>query len=257
VDLEGYRLGDEDGSWGEMAAWVMFPGDLVVVAENPAALEIWEENNSTGGRDGCRGAGAPLPLVGITAWPSLNNSPPTGRSFSDRVVLQSPGGLVLDAVSWGGPVSASEPARGLSYERLGAESVNPGAANWAECVAQTGSTPGCPNSVRRRPTTASAETDLVVVPPEVDRAAGVAAVHLQFALRPGEEGWVLRLFNLWGDTVRDFGGDARGPGLRDLVWDGRDDQGRLVEAGALIVWLETRSPNGDPLRREKVRLVVR
>ena len=54
-----------------------------------------------------------------------------------------------------------------------------------------------------------------------------------------------------------LGGDARGAGPRDLVWDGRDDAGHLVAVGPYIAWLEIRSIDELVLRREKSVVVVR
>jgi hypothetical protein len=96
-----------------------------------------------------------------------------------------------------------------------------------------------------------------VAPPLLNRGAGMTVVHLRFELRAPEMAWEVGLFNLWGDAVRDFGGDSRGPGPRDLVWDGRDDQGRSVGPGIYVAWLETKSETGLVHRRAKSRLVVR
>jgi hypothetical protein len=149
------------------------------------------------------------------------------------------------------------PDRGVSLERIGAEPVNPDAVNWMMSTAAVGSTPGCFNSVARPAAAGQTTGALQVMPPLLDRMAGPSAVHLQFHLAADEISWQVRLFNLWGDEVRDFGGDARGPGPRDLVWDGRDNGGHPAADGAYLVWLQTRDGQGLVRRRETVRLVVR
>ncbi len=163
---------------------------------------------------------------------------------------------MLDAVTWGG-VAHVLPDRGVSLERIGAEPVNPDAVNWMMSTAAVGSTPGCINSVTRPADGDQTSGALRVVPPLLDRVAGPSAVHLRFSLAIPESSWKVRLFNLWGDEIRDFGGDTRGPGPRDLVWDGRDNDGRPVGAGAYLVWLQTRTGQGLVQRREISRMVVR
>jgi len=256
LDLTGYKMRDEDGGWAALPPVVLAAGTLAVAAEDSAALTAWLSANRLAGGIDC-GAEVFGPMVlTLSSWPLLNNTPPDSRLHADRIYLADPAGLVIDAVAWGGG-QQELPERGLSLERMGPEPVNPGAANWTVCTALTGSTPGCPNSVGRGVTGGGPVGDLKVVPPVLDRVTGQTALHLVFALAGNEMTWEVRLFNLWGDGIRDFGGDARGPGPRDLVWDGRDDRGQEVGPGAYVAWLETRSETGLVVRRQKRRLVVR
>ena len=255
LDLGGHVLADADGAGGVLPPVDLAAGALVVVAADSVALAGWWRENTAAGLVDCPGAGGARRVVTASAWPSLNNTPPADRTFADRVMLLDPQGVVLDAVTWGG-VGRLDPGSGLSLERLGAEPVNPGASAWAVATAVTGSTPGCVNSVAVGPGPAAGEA-LSVRPPLLDRAAGASAVHLEFDLAGREQSREVRVFNLWGDVVRDFGGDAGGAGPRDLIWDGRDDAGRRVPAGAYVVWLETRAEAGDPVRRERCVVVVR
>ncbi len=256
LDLTGYALRDEEGDWARLPAVTVPAGELAVAAEDSAALMAWWSANRLAGAPVC-GTTAFAPMVlALSRWPSLNNTPPSSRAHADRVYLADPDGVVLDTVAWGGE-HQELPDRDLSLERIGPEAVNPGAANWMVCTAQAGSTPGCVNSVTPGPAGAVAGSGLRVVPPVLDRITGPTAVHLKFTLVGAETSWEVRLFNLWGDGVRDFGGDARGPGPRDLVWDGHTDSGWQVGPGAYLVWLETRSASGLVQRREKFRMVVR
>ena len=255
-DLAGYRLRDEDGDWTLLPAVPLGPGQIVLAAQDSAALAGWLAANEAAGAVGCEGTAAPPVLVVPGAWPSLNNTPPAGRLHADQVYLADSNLVVIDAVAWGGPGQAA-PDRDVSLERLSAEPVNPGAFHWALCTAAAGSTPGCRNSVATAEGGVAGGDRLRGVPPLLDRRTGPVALHLTFGLAGDETGWELRLFNLWGDGVRDFGGDARGAGPRDLLWDGTNDAGLPVSVGAYLAWLETRAADGRILRREKFRLVVR
>ncbi len=91
----------------------------------------------------------------------------------------------------------------------------------------------------------------------MDPAAGIFAVHFQFTLTGKQTGWELRVFDRWGVLVRDLGGDNLGAGPRDLVWDGRDDQGRPSGPGGFVVLLEVLDVNFNRLAREKSLMVIR
>jgi len=256
VELSGYELRDEDGAWIVLPTVSLMSGEFIVAAQDSAALVNWWWTNREAGETVCQAGGLGPRVMALPGWPSLNNTPPGDRLHADRIYLADPAGVVIDAVAWGGR-QYELAARGLSLERIGPEPVNPGATNWTVSTALSGSTPGCVNSVTTVATALADPGTLSAVPPVLEPQNGVTAVHLQFTLGAAEVSWQLRLFNLWGDPVRDFGGDARGPGPRDLVWDGRDDRGQTAPPGAYLVWLETRSETGLVRRRRKIRMVVR
>jgi hypothetical protein len=256
LDLAGFALGDADGGWIPLPAGIAQEGEFLVAAEDSAGLANWWLANLAAGDVPCAGHNGPPRLLRLAAWPSLNNSPPQSRPYADRVRLADPRGVVIDVVTWGGPAQEL-PGRDVSLERIGPEPVNPGATHWTLSTHPAGSTPGCPNSVVGSPLHPDDAHALQVVPPLLNREAGVTAVHLNFELSGAEASWEVGLFNLWGDLVRDFGGDNRGPGPRDLVWDGRDDRGTPVGPGVYVAWLQIRSEAGLIRRQGKSRLVVR
>jgi hypothetical protein len=45
--------------------------------------------------------------------------------------------------------------------------------------------------------------------------------------------------------VRDLGGDQLGPGPRDVLWDGHDDEGAHAPAGAYVVLLRIYGERGQ------------
>lgn len=256
VELSEYAVRDEDGSWVDLPDLRLAADQFVVVAEDSAALAGWWLANRSAGAAGCvDDAGLPR-IRTLPRWPGLNNNVPADRSFADRVWLADSRGVVVDAVAWAGPDHAA-PDRGLSLERIGPEPINPGAAHWMPCTALVGATPGCANSVSVPGPRSGAGDRLSASPLLLDRETAPASMHLQFGLSGTEAAWELRIFDLWGDLVRDFGGNAHGPGPRDLVWSGRDDRARLVAPGAYLAWLQVRDAAGVVLRREKLRLVVR
>lgn len=256
VHLEEYRLKDEEGAWLPLPDLVLLPGDLVVLAQDPAGLAAWQQDNeAAGGSLGC-GVDDLLPrLLALPgAWPTLNNTPPDGRLFADRVYLGDAEGNVVDHVTLGTPETLDALGEGLSWERIAPLAVNPAADNWAPSTSPAGATPGCANSVGL---SAGAPERLEVSPVLLDTGLGVTTQHLRFPVPAPAQGWGLRIFNTWGEPVRDLGGDLQGPGPRDLIWDGRDDGGRRVPQGAYLVQLEWRDAAGLVLGRTTGVSVVR
>jgi hypothetical protein len=192
----------------------------------------------------------------LSGWPNLNNTPTAERNFADRIYLSNPSGDVIDHLTYGGEgsVTAVPAVTGLSLERLAGVPRNPAASNWAPSTALTGSTPGCDNSVA---TPANLTADFTVEPSILDPAAGVTTVHFLFTLREPQAAWELRVFDLWGGLVRDLGGDSLGPGPRDLIWEGKDDQGRRAGPGGYVGLLEVRDRRFQSLSQSKVLLVIR
>jgi len=257
VNLAGYSLRDQDGSWKSLPETALFEGMFLVLAQDSLALLDWHrENLDHGAVSDCEAWNGGVALRQLGGWPSLNNSPPEDRDFADRLYLADSLGQVVDHLTLtdGRDEEYVTLPPGSSLERQGLRPPNPGASNWAVCTAAAGSTPGCPNSVSR---TGAVPAALTVVPRVLEEAAGVSVVHFLFSLDGTLSGWNLRVFDLWGSLVRDLGGEDLGPGPRDLLWDGRDDRGRPAGPGGYVVLLELRDRSGHVLARSKALMAIR
>jgi hypothetical protein len=257
VDLAGFSLRDEDGLWRPLPDRWLEPEGFLVLAQDSLALASWHRDNyDHGAVTGCTMELAISRQWNLAGWPTLNNNPPAERDFADRLYLSDPAGVVVDHVTIGesgSPVGAQS-VSGLSLERLAQAPRNPGASNWALCTALTGSTPGCANSVA---TTAVMTTEFSVQPRVLDPVTGITTVHFLFTLTGPQAGWELRVFDLNGCLVRDFGGDSLGPGPRDLIWDGRDDRDHHAGTGGYVALLEITDRSGQSLDKKKALVVIR
>lgn len=254
--LQEFRLGDADGPahllpYGDLAG-----GALVVVAQDSAALWSWEAANQAAGAAGAPGTAPPEWLRQGSAWPTLNNSPPPGRSFADRVTLTDAAGTVIDQATLEQSVPGGGAAlpKDRSLERIAAAPAGGRAANWAFSTAVCGSTPGRPNSLHVAGATGPG---LTLDPAVLDPAGGVTTVHILFEVPALLLGCQVRLFDLYGHLVRDLGGDDLGAGPRALFWDGRDDLGGRVPAGGYVLLVEILDPQGRTATRSKACLGVR
>jgi hypothetical protein len=246
VELDSLRLRDADGDWRTPEPGRLEPGDFVVLVQSRERfLEWWQDLLASGARPAC---GATLPaaslvVLGEGGWPSLNNTPPAERNFADRVSLGDAARTVLDHVTLG--AGGAEVPAGRSLERIAVEPRGEAARNWGESTHPVGGTPACANSLALvRPPAAG----LRLMPnPFHPGEVGGEVLHLQFQLAPGARAWEARLFDLWGRPVRELGGDDLGPGPREILWDGLDDEGRLVPGGAYIVLLRIYAGDGSLL----------
>jgi hypothetical protein len=76
---------------------------------------------------------------------------------------------------------------------------------------------------------------LALAPVRPNPASGLA--RLQYTL-PREGTVRLRIYGLQGEVVRTLADGTRGAGVNSAVWDGRDESGRTVAAGAYFARLE-------------------
>jgi len=255
VDLGSYQVRDEDGTWLALPMNVLFPGEYLVLAQDQILLAGWHFANFEQGLAGdCAASEIADRFLELPAsWPNLNNSPPASRVFADRLYLADSTGIVVDVVTLGAPEQVS-PEAGVSWERLVESPHLHTGENWAPSTSLAMGTPGCRNSVA---VSQAPQENLTIAPKTLDPVAGITTVHLGFELIEPAFGWRLQIFDTWGDQVRDMGSRLDGPGPRDLIWNGMDDQGNPVDQGAYIALLEHRNEAGGVLFSEKGLILVR
>lgn len=225
ADLSLFSLRDEEGGWHSLPAMSCEAGQLVVVAQDSTALIQWHQMNLDQGLIlDCPAEDLARNLRQFPgSWPSLNNNPPQDRSYADRVYLADAQAVVMDHVTLPGS-DALPDVDNLTWEWTGSQ--------WRPAVCLAGGTPGCGNSVA---VSSNHFGPLEMVPAVLDPSQGVVAAHIRFQMPDLSEGWHVEIYDLWGQRVRDLGGQNQTAGAVDLVWDGLDDQGLTVRPGGYIV----------------------
>ncbi len=265
LSTAGMNWRDEDGEWRPLPLAQLAAGAYLVVAQDSTALGAWARQLEILGIPvECEGAsllqGLRSPVGG---WPNLNNSPPAGRPFAERLLLSDADGVVVDQIVL--PADGQGGLdRGRSWERSGPE----GDALWRACLAPAGGTPGCANSVAGFGSKPIPAPGLLVIRPAVlDRASASPLVHLVFAPPMQAVAWHLEVYDLWGERVRDLGGGVVSGSLDDpssgnlhagdWLWDGRDEAGQDVASGAYIVVLLLARGTGALQPADRALVVVR
>jgi len=259
LDLGAFQVRDEDGDWRDLPAYLLPADDLVVVAQDPPALRQWIAANGAHGDPSqvlCADGGTRI--LDWESWPNLNNSPPVTREFADRIYLADSTGTVIDHLTFGGSGEDWDrvplPPRGRSLERLGPSPADPLLANWEPSSLASGGSPGCPNSFSPP---GIPEATLEVSSRILDRQDGSGPVGITLMVPDQGCGFRLRVFNLWGEKVRELGGDELGPGTRLRYWTGDDDDGRPVPPGGYILVGEATGPDEAVLSRTRIVVGVR
>ena len=163
------------------------------------------------------------------------------RVQPDRLRLHRADGIPIATVDYTPDWHASgvQDTRGLSLERISLTAPAANAMNWTSSAHPEGGTPGFPNSVGPPPaevSTARVSADPSPFAPEVDQAT-----RIQYAL-PFPPDWVqLRIFDAHGRPVRTVEETVLSGPEGEVLWDGRNDAGRIVRMGIYVVLMEAQN----------------
>jgi len=241
LDLAGYALTDTNRRRYDIdpgtAPRGARRGDVLVLAESPAALRA-----AYGLPDsvalGCRGG-----------WPALNDTDGSD-GIADRVRLLDAAGIASDAV----PYRAGSVEREASIERLGESLPSASPGSWSECIDPRAGTPGRPNSMRAPAPGGRTGGSLLLASDRIVRRTAPVVLAL------GEEARGARVrvlvHDLLGRTRRHLVEGQRVLGEVAFIWDGRDDEGSPVPAGAYVARAETLPDHGEPARAGNLALTV-
>jgi hypothetical protein len=179
-------------------------------------------------------------------------------SLGDEVMLLDPSHSVIDSVaynpSWHHPDVFE--TRGRSLERISPyiESQNPD--NWSTSAGPLGGTPGRHNSVFTEAPVTSARLE-VHPNPFSPLSVGFDAHTIITYNLPQQTAMVrLRVFDSKGRQIRTLlNNQPSGPSGR-VIWDGRNDHGRVARLGIYIILLEAYDGNRSGLTQIKSTVVL-
>lgn len=182
----------------------------------------------------------PLPEPSIIFLP-MGRSSLSLSNNGDFVRLSTPGTGPIDELTyspdWHHPALAS--TRGIALERRSPFAASDDGANWSSSAAPEGGSPGQPNTVRVAESD-SAPSEVVISPvvfsPDGDGLDDALTVLIRLDQPP--QSVRVRIFDSEGRHVHTLAQDVLGGATTTLVWDGRDNSGRLLSPGLYIFLIE-------------------
>jgi hypothetical protein len=232
VDLAGWFIQKGDSSGRRMLSSrsvVLSPGGYVVLSS-----------------DSLNPKGNYPTLMPIGGMISLKNE-------GDVVTLTDSRSAVMDQVSyrpaWGGKT-------GVSLERVSPEIPSQDSTNWGSCVDPAGSTPGAKNSLHVTPRAGGGQIsaspnpfspdgdgydDRTVVTVEIPAKSALARIYI---------------YDVTGRLVRRLLDQETIGSTRSVVWDGKSNQGEVLEMGMYVLYLEAIDALNGMLVRAKGTVVL-
>lgn len=225
VDLSSWALSDSDREPRPLGEGIELPPrGFVVLTADPEELE------ASAAVAGVRPAGG---------WPALNQSDGE-EGFADELLLFDAEGRVVDHLRW---TAERLSEAGRSLERALVSDATPSV--WIE--APRGASPGRANDTARQ---ALPDAGLQARPNPFSPDGDGQEDFLHVALRDAERAAMVEaeVFDLAGDRVRRLRAAGSGA-VRQWIWDGRDERGERVPAGAYVLVLRPTTPAGRTWRR--------
>ena len=232
VDVGGWWFEDSSGKKARLTSLpiVMAPGEFLVITQDKELFQ--EKSNQCGDRV----------IQPEGSWPSLNNYASEANSYADAVCIRDRSGCISDHVAYEEEWSTRKNG---SIERVSISVSGREGTNWSSSVAPSGSTPCGRNSVSevvRHGGAFEIGMSSRVISPNGDGVDD--RVILSFVLpSPGMRA-NLTVFDADGRAVKRLLDQRRVGTVVQTIWDGINEEGRLVPPGMYIVNLGVKRLDG-------------
>lgn len=239
VNLKDWTIADATGAQrliSGMGLWV-----------DPGKFIIWAQDSSRFMLDH---PACPCPVNAIIGgWPVLNDS--GEGEVVESVAIRDGTGILVERISYPALVG-EERARSIERTSPNACSSSDGGI-WHRCALAGGSTPGKANSVQSSRVPSQGEVTIIPNPfcPVRDRETVITG-----SCRKGEDGFLVRIFDLEGMEVRRLFGETGGARVFSCRWDGRRSDGSHAGSGLYICVVELVGMGGGVCRRLKYPVAV-
>ena len=199
-------------------------GEFLVIASDTA---IFRQFGYLRDSDGRRRV-----AIGSTSL-GLNND-------GDYIAVREPGGSIVDSVAYSPSWHSSTvvDVRGRALEKIKPTGGSNDRRNWGTCVMASGGTPGKSNSIHTESLPAGSRLGCTPNPfsPDGDGRDDYTIVHFELPLQASVIS--IKIFDVRGRMIRRLSNlEPAGP-TGDVVWDGREDDGRKARIGIYIIFLE-------------------
>ena len=176
----------------------------------------------------------------------------------DAVVVMAPDGTIMDSVGYSSSWHTKDipETDGRSLEKIHPALGGRDFRNWGSSVSPYGGTPGLWNSIAVQHLPPAAQLSCAPNPfsPDGDGWDDVVIIRHQMPIRSGLVR--IRLFDVRGRTIRELLNSVPAGAYGDVVWDGRDDEGRLARIGIYVVFLEGLDAQGGIVVSARTTVVL-
>ncbi len=252
--------------------------ELYNLNDRPVRIDGWTVLDATARVQGTVPAGAPLlgphGYVALASDSSIYARFPALRDSGnvvlldrtslglngdeDDVVIRSVRGATVDSVRYrsGWHRTTLGETRGFSLERISAGSGTNDRRNWSTSADPLGGTPAARNSLEIPPTTTSAE---LVASPETVSPDGDGFedfIRASWRLPTRTARITAFVYDRNGRVVRRLANNEPAAAEGEVIWDGRDDEGRTPGIGPYIIRVEAYDDAGGGVSAAQAVVVV-
>lgn len=179
----------------------------------------------------------------------VNNKFPALNNGFDEVRLMGPGFALYDYVAYTDEWYGIPAERGLSLEKINPFFNGQMLENWTASVANNGSTPAARNSVYLEMRQSAKQLEIFPNPFSPDNDGFEDFTAIQVVQESNVAYMNVRIYDLRGRLIRFLRNGERVAASSSILWDGKDDWGRIARIGAYICHVEilgeNRSLNGE------------
>jgi hypothetical protein len=227
-----FRFSDSDTAHEvqlTQSSLILDPAGFIVLAEDSTIIPLLPEDGKV--------------IVLQDQWPTLNDD-------GDAPVLYDAAGEVQDSVNY---TDWSVPT-GQSLERLSPNSPSCDPANWRSSTDSSGATPDRPNSAQISP--APGETGALTFTPNPFDPERQENLQIHLSLPDGSTSAAVIVFDLRGRRLKIIFDGEPPYGQMDLLWNGKDSEGRRLTPGLYVLFAEFRDSGGNRRSSLKKTLVI-
>ncbi|MEK9139061.1 MAG: lamin tail domain-containing protein, partial [Bacteroidota bacterium] len=249
IDVGGWKLLDRPGASGGAnevdippGPRIVHSGEYFVIASDSTILFRFPGLDSLGAR-----------MITIARQSSLNLN-----NDGDDVVVKDASGTTVDSVaylpSWHNRNIADPTGRALEKIYPSLASNDP--RNWSTCAFGVGGTPGKRNSIYTAalPSQAKVSTSPNPFSPDGDGVEDFTVIHYELPTEVAMVG--VKIYDVRGRRIRHLASNEHSGSIRDIVWDGLDDDGQKARVGIYVVLVEGLNETGGSVYSAKGVVVV-
>ncbi|RMF56828.1 MAG: hypothetical protein D6748_12550 [Calditrichaeota bacterium] len=211
------------------------PGDYLILCGDSALLEQYPIS--------------PEKVRVNPGFPTLNND-------GDQLKLIGPTGFTYDQVPYRQDWYGREVDPGTSLEKLHPSLNGQMGANWAASVSPEGATPGRQNSVFVNMLPTNNELEIQPNPFSPDNDGFDDVTVIRFTLEVETALVNVRIYDLRGRLIRYLAESLPVAHQGQLIWDGKDDAGRIAPIGPYICLFEALNPEKRTLKTLKKTIIL-